>query len=132
MKANELRIGNIVLLKGESFDDEYLHIVKKITETLLLIECNEESENYSLIDNQIEALPITEDILLMFGFKYKLIDGFSRWFVKENILILHEKNSFMIEKTIANTDMSNYIKSIKYVHELQNLYFLLTDEELIK
>ncbi len=65
-----------------------------------------------------EPIPLTEDWLLKFGFELKNW-GIKVWYLK----------GFEI-------DQNFYLKGIdwgvrfKYVHQLQNLYFALTNEEL--
>ena len=114
MKANELRIGNFVSL---ALLDDSLR------------------QNVSLNKNQLigiikegtylsDPIPITQKWLLELGFE-----------------ILLNKNSFFAEKkapkwfVLTKTDdgfkLAFFnVPSIKYIHQLQNLYFSLTGDEL--
>ena len=120
MKANELRIGNLV----------YLVDKEKICEILDGHEIDECDEN-----PLVQPIPLTEEWLLKFGFD--LYDGFSNMrFIN---IVKHEYDSSTISfsHTEQLTRFSNghpkgstLIPHIKYVHQLQNLYFALTGEEL--
>jgi hypothetical protein len=103
MKSNELRIGNYYNLveDGVNIDDIY-----------------QIDDGYSLylIDkhNNAKGIPLTEEWLKKFGF-----DG---WDIGNYTMILTNGNFFEFGNIIA--------QNIKYVHQLQNLYFALTNEEL--
>ena len=101
MKATELRIGNYYLAFGVD-----LKQVETLTKDKILID--------------FTPIPLTEEWLLKLGF-YKYKGNNSDCFL----------NGF---ETACNMTMlfwkGNQIKNIKYVHQLQNLYFALTGEEL--
>jgi hypothetical protein len=99
---------------------------------------NDKKEIYKVTWINIEKISnpilLTEEWLLKFGFKefidfgYKtgvfdklpLSIGFSYCMNNKKVMIMHEKNT-----------VSHWInKKIEYVHQLQNLYFALTGEEL--
>jgi hypothetical protein len=116
MKANELRIGNLVLSKGVPVQIEEI-----MWETVR--HCFGEFP----ID-YVEPIPLTEEWLLKFGFEIKL-DNFN-WNAGIGI---NEIGDFKL--ALRHTDNFGWFyKSrctpIKYVHQLQNLYFALTGEEL--
>jgi len=118
MKANELRLGNYVGFWGTT---DFVTQVNEIE-----IETNAYN-NVSI--NDVKPIPLTEEWLIKFGFfpsKYK--DGYT--------ISPYGKNEFLLDKEYTDegewdfcTD-ENYLKTIKYVHQLQNLYFALTNEEL--
>lgn len=66
----------------------------------------------------VEPIPITEDWLSKFGFEKS-----TAWFRKGNHAI-----NLMIAGLYEFKNIP--IKEVSYVHELQNLYFALTGEEL--
>lgn len=117
MKANELRIGNIV--EYRVFDEPVEpseEWVKNIIdfEDLHLLSIRE-SENY-------RPMKLTEDILLEFGFKWES-HGLRQknWCIRQfggdwTVFLSNEKYTFDIH--------------LYHVHQLQNLYFALTGEEL--
>ncbi len=129
MKANELRIGNWVRQRES---DTYIQI-----EQYLL--CNEELCHY-------QPIPLTEEWLLKFGFYLDKNQWYNiKYFTDCNesteemcITINLASNRCAIFDAIEETDMVNILsypiftaKRIYYVHQLQNLYFALTGEELI-
>jgi hypothetical protein len=114
MKANELRIGNYILLQG----------VTKPTQ-VWIIDTTEQSTR-----TKASPIPLTEEWLLKFGFvKKKGEIGYS----KGKLLIYLGDTTMSGEngRTYFNSWAILY-KSPEYVHQLQNLYFALTGEELTK
>jgi hypothetical protein len=112
MKANELRIGNYILLQG----------VTKPTQ-VSIIDTTEQSTR-----TKASPIPLTEEWLLKFGFvKKKGESGYS----KGKLLIYFGLTTMsgVNGRTYFNSWAILY-KSPEYVHQLQNLYFALTGEEL--
>lgn len=114
MKATELRIGNYVELRGETTT-----IWKVSKETI-----HAEPFDCPMCD-EIKPIPLTEEWLLKFGFEKHL----NYWMIPSK--------GFFIGVTLNNeiypmfdTDNPIPIKTLKYVHQLQNLYFALTGQEL--
>jgi hypothetical protein len=125
MKTTELRIGNLFLGIGMIQTVFEIHdntdrgkIIQSGYEHLIL--CKENGNQYKPIE--IEAIPLTEEWLLKLGFN-KLEDGNLR-----NGMLLVTKNS---KDELTVTIRLIMIKSIKHVHQLQNLYFALIGEELV-
>jgi len=105
MKANELRLGNYVyntLGKVKQIDLEAITYISK--EPL----------------NQVQPIALTDKWLLKFGFeKY-----FVNWYRVNNFYIRKIGDKF-------ETEIGECLyKTIDYVHQLQNLYFAVTNEEL--
>jgi len=101
MKANELRIGNLV----------YNPNLKEVR-TLDILDIRDYAEQRLIKD--FEPIPLTEEWLVKFGLmSIKTELGF--WNNGDAIYF-----SYGFEKSIE----------LKYVHQLQNLYFALTGEEL--
>ena len=119
MNAKELRIGNYVNYDNKDAIitiDDFNHIIK-----------------YDI--HIINPIPITEDWLLKFGFEqqeftynYNIDDTLS-------LQVLNVKGVYFPslveypEMTLVGTQIV-HLKCISFVHELQNLYFALTGEEL--
>ena len=106
MKASELRIGNWVKRNG------------------LVVQCDYMSAaNCHGIPIQYEPIPITEEWLVRFGGKEN----------NEEITIAINRHlyiSFIDSECELVTDDDFLIMDINHVHQLQNLYFALTGEEL--
>ena len=120
MDARELRIGNLMELPNGEISK-----VTGFTENGKVWFVREpKHEECALKINQVKPIPLTEEWLFEFGF----IDDFSKDFRVR--LIGHRLGDFFItEKMKLLTSDINSVK-IKYVHQLQNLYFALTGEEL--
>jgi hypothetical protein len=130
MKANELRIGSLVYITDTSTLLFYKQVTQINIHNLMYL-CGETKEPFEF---EIEPIPLTEEWLLKFGFeeyidfgyKTKNFDliplcGFTYSINKKRVMIMHKGNQ-----------MSHWLNiEIQYVHQLQNLYFALTNEELI-
>jgi hypothetical protein len=131
MEANELRIGNLV------WDKIFLYSICEIGEILkaevidvhnferaLNEDFYETGSIYSLNYENVEPIPLTEEWLLKFGFESG--KNRTKWlYYKDNKrLICHRLIHIKISGSKYN------LGYIKYVHQLQNLYFALTGEEL--
>lgn len=103
MKLQELRIGNFVYdTKGE-------------INTVCV-------ETFVKFNHQIQPIPLTEEWFLKFGFeKSLLVDWYS------NGIIAIKINGDMV---VVDLDRSTFSVNCKNVHQLQNLYFAITGEEL--
>lgn len=112
MKAKELRIGNLV----KYADDVYLH-GGKITEIGDIIQG--ETDYY-------QPIPITEEWLLMFEI-YDL--NTINLKIGDLFYDLENKELGICGVESCTSEMIFYAKC-EYVHQLQNLYFLLTGTEL--
>lgn len=129
MKANELMIGNYVYFHG---DVEEINMVDGFG-----IIGREEQPLCSI--DEFEPIPLTEEWLLKFSFlKDEEYLSIGRFDYKYCFKYRDWANNwaFYIEYTDSGNPNDDGIKypvafDIKYVHQLQNLYFALTGEELI-
>ena len=82
------------------------------------------------LESQIKGVKLTEEWLIKFGFKrigsYYQIENNNYIFSIE----IRSKNLLCISGEIFNDGEFEILQTIKYVHELQNLYFILTRDEL--
>jgi hypothetical protein len=120
MKANELRIGNLVL-DGN----------KEIQVFMLDVDLDRDRVNYTGIEG-LKPIPLTKEWLLKFGFEdVKQYNDFSFQKLMNDGLFFCLDDS--LEVYIGQMQyFSHSLVVIKYVHQLQNLYFALTQEELEK
>lgn len=123
MEANELRIGNYVIYGGSEVKmniNEFIHFVRF-------------PETY-------EPIPLTEEWILKLGLKRGGYDMIEVWhpdkprFVMVGYLDDEEDNDYIgwnynHEGTTEEEYGSSRIE-IRYVHQLQNLYFALTGDDL--
>jgi hypothetical protein len=119
MKSNELRIGNFVLKAEITEEISSIH-----SDNTIRLKKGESSKGCYHI-NLIQPIPLTEEWLIKFGFKKPAhswngkIFHLSEWDLYPlNWCVVMDKNGAVI------------VKKLKYVHQLQNLYFALTGEEL--
>ena len=119
MKARELRIGNYILY-GET------HTIFQVMTI---------NEDGYTVKNDIEetwieqwafyGIPLTEDWLVKFGFKKS-----KHWYTLGDIAIYKDMARLTQKVDGMYVEIYNQFKCPEYVHQLQNLYFALTGEEL--
>ena len=128
IQANELRIGNWVLNKR--YKSGYEMQIESIGEFGLNIELGYDGLNPVIDDdcgfNECEPIPLTEEWMVKFGFYEKYKSSSNRWNMKW--FELHDCEDD--EGNLTGVFMYDFRIQIKYVHQLQNLYFALTGEEL--
>jgi hypothetical protein len=128
MKTSELRIGNYIKLM---LNDEDFAIVQVTLNDL------------EAVDNKkgvYEPLPLTEDWLLKHGFSVKNFDysiPISECKVVWLTLIPQDEDCSaysvcVTQKDEDEEDQNAFLSDISYVHQVQNLYFALTGNELKK
>ena len=106
MKATELRIGNYI----DYTTEREIVTMQTTYEYIRLI--HNGNKNF-------KPIPLTEEWLLKFGFEYV-----NHTFRHHKFCInLHENELYVLTET--------HRVYIQHVHQLQNLYFALTNEELI-
>jgi hypothetical protein len=139
MKVNELRIGNIVGFKDRT--DFYARI--NDISVLGGVHISRFWEDGTLDDQpevieDLTPIPLTEKWLLKFGFEKtegmhvntykKMIKSIST--VEEIYMIISSKNYYWVGYRY-NMDLRDVgLGELNYVHQLQNLVFALTGEEL--
>ena len=109
MKASELRIGNLIEFHRK------IELIKGIEDDWVGL-----SKSYRVPLNALGLNPIelTEEWLIKMGFGDT---GNKKW--------IHGKFGFSLIKGFKFYK-SGVLPEVKYVHQLQNLYFALTGEEL--
>jgi len=135
LQSKDLRIGNL-------FIEKYRQKIIKV------IQLNDEEIYFSgqfIGEWQAEPIAINKDLLFDFGLiqsnDNKISNGYkgNEYFIFEDeincsdffIEISLEKCWFCMLSIGSHGDYENeYLKEIKYIHELQNLYFALTRKEL--
>jgi hypothetical protein len=116
MNENELRIGNYVNLIAEGHEKEPDTFKWDL----------EDYEFYYDRMDFIKPIPLKEEWLIKFGFK-KLRDR-ERFELEKFTIDLYSE--FFPKGRVYYNSWAIIEKKIDYVHELQNLYFCLTNKEL--
>ena len=122
MEAKHLRIGNIVSINGADVTIKSIEYNSAIDEYFVRI-----FEDFRQIKvSHLEPIPIIEELLLVFGFaKVDRIDfgELKPCYAIFSLAVMIRHNSFFVDWIGGNTE-------IKYINQLQNLYFALTGQEL--
>jgi hypothetical protein len=134
MKPQDLRIGNYISYENTT------HIVSGIINNKIyswwvkdgkpVIEYEQKDIGGAQVENpyidvvsRYEPIPLTEELLLKVGFK---TDSFNNYF-KQNLAIDFET---LYISVFENEDWVEITITCEYLHQLQNLYYALTKEEL--
>jgi hypothetical protein len=116
MKANELRIGNYVYFHGdvEEINIDHFNIFNILKDGILL------------------PIPLTEEWLLKFGFEKvnNELTNIAPLNLPCTFNLPNTPFSFCQGKLILTTSTGDFCVNTEYVHQLQNLYFALTGEDL--
>jgi len=130
----ELRIGNHVKFPYQK-DNEYL-VIEGIKDDYIYYSARSVSNMNAPLD-AIEPIPITEDLLLRLGFEK---DGESYNSPSDEFdIILHQNEGMWTASNVFINSIQgissgeNFVcmgDCFKYIHQLQNLYFALTGQEL--
>ncbi len=123
IQAHELRIGNYV---EDRFD------VKNIQIRPLDIDDFTAIANYQRSNHPFPYMPVslTPDILLKCGAVKDIVSGWNFELMDGSCRMLEIEKWSTIEKYSFSFVGSDFISNCKYVHQLQNLYFVLTGEDL--
>ena len=104
MDHKQCMVGNYVFAENDKMIKQRNKVVRLKTVTQQFIQ-------------QCDPIPLTEEWLIKFGF----IKVWNNYRLKPL--------GYLIDNRLITVG-SNYLRHIKYVHQLQNLYFALTGEEL--
>lgn len=107
MKASELRIGNWI---NPENPEQVLGI---------MLDMVEGSRDAEILLENLHPIPLTADWLKRFGLEF----GWGHYMIEYMFDKHHLRRSY-------DVGMSVHISEIIHVHQLQNLYFALTGEEL--
>ena len=129
LSSQELRIGNFVQYGG------VINKVYLISHNYFQVESTDIPTFTANKNRAAEPIPLTEEWLLRFGFHLR--DGFSNTF-KLNVEkhqydcseITYSEKEGLLRFSNGQEKGATLIPYINYVHQLQNLYFALTGEEL--
>tara|TARA_R110002153_G_scaffold216657_1_gene369161 strand:- start:197 stop:601 length:405 start_codon:yes stop_codon:yes gene_type:complete len=131
MEAKELRIGNYVNFKFHKDCGGVKGIEVFVSDLEIILQNNSKSEYYT-------PIPLTEGWLVKFGFTCFWDDDYDN-----NVFSLIRSGNYddvIIDPSwVSQTECNRFVIAhfdyemdleIKHVHQLQNLYFALTNEEL--
>jgi len=107
MENTELRIGNIV-----NDDESHLIITAENIEWACIV-----------AEESLTGVPLTKEWLTKFGFEWMPEAEYTHGAMSKDGIQVWVKNGFVIEKPSIKYNLL-------YIHQLQNLYFALTGEEI--
>ena len=117
MKSTELMIGNCV--QDEHGITQYVYRIWNGGAEL--VETINGDDDLDYPEDEIFPIPLTEEWLLKFGFEE--CDSRIPYFRKQSLVTYKQDGIFWI-------DYYNTCIELYHVHQLQNLFFALTNEEL--
>lgn len=127
MKVEELRMGNFINVP--TFDNERTDTSVEGIDLVNDFPLEYNIQTIHVMDlslSQCEPIPLTEEWLLKFGFEFKKT---TKYYVNNYFHCFYGVTDETKGKIIFATNLKKRI-FIDYVHQLQNLYFALTGEEL--
>ena len=133
-KKTDLRIGNLAGIKETALHadgcnhSEAVFEIEEIKKDVVQFKGYHANEYYK----DLNPIPLTEQWLLELGFNQNIE---TQWYIHfDNMcLTLHGySEQYIVEiENMETDDSSIFLMSVQYVHQLQNLYFALTQNELI-
>lgn len=118
MKANELRLGNWVDFNGEKAR------ISQLWEMEAIFKCGD-----SALYSELNPIPLTEEILLKAGGQKK--EHVTLELTKGRKLLFTTRHTKYYQVFLLhNDDMIALSMDEIYLHQLQNLFFALTGEEI--
>lgn len=130
IEVNELRIGNIV--SHSDYTTEYFEVlsIELLNGDYIVNTNGGKNGTWTNPIEMINKVPITEDFLLLMGFEY---NQYNRLWEIDGVSFYYDLSYFYYtEHSDYHPDDSSALLTVKYVHQLQNLYFDLMGKELIK
>ena len=125
IKHTELRCGNKVHISGKEDPNERLvATVGEIHYFGSTLECDfgEGEEDCDIDHEDLIPIPLSEEWLIRAGFE--------KYSDKEFYIYTSKENEVRFYKSDSDWNLAYFITETRYVHQLQNLYFWLTGEEL--
>lgn len=126
IKINELRVGNYVGIA--EFMNFKIVQVSEIRKERILVESK--VGIFSSKNHKIIPIELTEELLLKCGFERVFTNDY--WYqirIGDKRLLVSILGNIEIEKW--DRTMINFLSICQYIHQLQNLFFSLTGEELV-
>lgn len=123
INIKQLRLGNYVMY------EQTTHVVTSMSRTLIETHWDGGTENYIHLPEELDPIPLTEEILLKCGFqKVNHVSGYTFWTYNRK----KRGVNFICDIYERWTKINGMIipSHIEYLHQLQNLYFAICGVEL--
>lgn len=140
IKINELRIGNFCTVNNKTACISGL--IDNLVYYVYMDDLISKNADYDLLKplqesceiSSIMPIPITEDELVKCGFLYSGEDGYYKYFrhIETDFCVSYANNSFCCNyyDKIGDIWKNNISVKLEFIHQLQNIYHILTNEEL--
>ena len=138
MEAKELRIGNYIDVPGKNTVGAVVSVVHSLNNMSVYLgglHVPDSIKGETVKYHECEGIPLTPEWLEWLGFPETLQtwnDGSKatifrkgKYFLER---LLHDETTFALAR--INTTGGEFMANVNYIHQLQNLYFALTGEEL--
>ena len=122
MNTKELRIGNMVQYTND--ERVFVNLIGKTLEITAADILSIYNDNI-----QVEPILLTEEWLIKFGSKRVQEDKYGCHYENQECWVYLSHGGFDVE-VITDDERFNLLRTYKYVHQLQNLYFAITGKEL--
>jgi len=130
MKASELRLGNLIKIGGNTLDSYQTYVPTKVTLAILNEIAGENKERPDAELSVFLPVSLTEEWLMKFGF----VRNGDYYCKGVHCTCFSGLMKLRFDRLLQmwQFDIGSYEDStrIKYVHQLQNLFYALTGEEL--
>ena len=113
MKAQDLRIGNKIFYRNKAITVNWQEL-KWIQEG----------------NNNFQPIPLTEEILLKCGFEFVRNNDEPFYQLIKNGIVFNSDYLSVEDSIDCVISTVNSLVKFKYLHQLQNIFFALTNEEL--
>lgn len=125
MKANEIRLGNIIMFDNLLSPKKELIVNAGLFSALAGGRMRSELKPDEELNFYHKPIHLTHEWIIKLGFE----DNGENTFRKNQYVILLDNDDALFGLQWESLTIS-FLATLKYVHELQNLYFALTKEEL--
>lgn len=125
MKVNELRVGSYLYLCGWN-----VKVVGVREDGVYVV--NDLNTVFKVDITDVRPIPLTEEFFEKNGFiEQKDLDYYDNYFVSEDMRIdVYESSNGWLVHIDDKECCTTFSKCLKYVHELQNAYYVSTGKEL--
>lgn len=123
IQPNEIRIGNLVLCEGKEAQ------VECVRRGEIIVGQTGKTVYFLARMTDIKPIPLTEEVLLRCGFESSSIDELD----PNGIFLFMDLGLITLDQSECKTyltDQATGTLRIEFLHQLQNLFFALTGEEL--
>lgn len=132
IKPTDLRVNNILI---DARSGTLLKVENLSNTGIYFTFVDEDLREPLVVGWQAEGIPLTPEVMGKCGFIFdnERYDGETGIYRQKDISVYHEEDQPLVPFAIAISDDGNHCfitSQIRFLHQLQNLFFALTGEEL--